>query len=169
MLKQDMLQAFEKHLGALDTQELEMLDTRQKSSKIEKFSHEIKSLNESIGALQVLQIACNKLLKLMPLSDTQEGRMQMQEVINKAQFLGHVLFDTPLVVTLEQTSLSIEVNNPLKSASNTEIYLQEKLEEIKEALLQIQESVSSKQVFRKTPTLNTPSFNKDTLDFMKTS
>ncbi len=176
MLKQNMLEALQKHLGVIDTQSLEILDTQQKSAKIDKFSREIKGINESIGALQTLQIACQKLLKLIPtLGQDSNTEPQMQEVVQKAQFLGQALFGGSLVISLESESLEVQVANPLElletqGAGYLSAYLHDRLEIIKQALGKIQESVSQKQVFSKPPTLNTPSFSKEALlGLMKTS
>lgn len=169
MLKQDILQTLQKHLGVIDTQSLEMLDTQHKAYKIEKFSHEIKGINEGIGALQTLQIACQKILKLESLSCE-----SVQEVMQKAQFMGKALFNSTLSINLGENTLELNAPNPLRLlAQGQEVLkdaLQESLTQIRQALSAIQESVSQKQVFKKPPTLNTPSFNKDTLlDLMKSS
>ncbi len=175
MLKQNMLEALQKHLGAIDTQSLEILDTQQKSAKIDKFSREIKGINESIGALQTLQIACQKLLKLIPTLGQGNTEAQMQEVVQKAQFLGQALFGGSLVISLESENLEVQAANPLElletqGAEHLSAYLHDRLEIIKHALGKIQESVSQKQVFSKPPTLNTPSFSKEALlGLMKTS
>ncbi|WP_221272297.1 MULTISPECIES: flagellar FLiS export co-chaperone [unclassified Helicobacter] len=168
MLKQDILQALQKHLGAIDTQSLEILDTQHKTHKIEKFSHEIKGINEGIGALQSLQIACQKILKLETLNAE-----SVQELVQKAQFMGKALFNSTLSINLGESMLKLNAPSPLdllSQGADLKAALQESLEQIKQALNTIQESVSQKQVFKKPPTLNTPSFNKDVLlDLMKSS
>lgn len=168
MLKQDILQTLQKHLGAVDTQSLGMLDTQHKAHKIEKFNHEIKGINESIGALQTLQIACQKILKLETLSVD-----SVQELVQKAQFMGKALFNSTLSINLGESVLELNAPNPLdllETGADLKAALQESLGQIKQALSAIQESVNQKQVFKKPPTLNTPSFNKNMLlDLMKSS
>ncbi|WP_104711077.1 flagellar FLiS export co-chaperone [Helicobacter felis] len=164
MSTQTMLQAFQKHLGDIDTQSLEMLDTQGKAHKIERFNHEIKSINESIGALQILQIACQKLLKL-----ESKDRASMQEAVNKARFKEKGLFGVRLDIVLDsQEPLCVQVPNPLEVLESQgfdamRASLEQGLSSIKGALTSIQESVATKQVFQKTPTLNTPNFSKDAL------
>ncbi|CRF48675.1 hypothetical protein HHE03_02490 [Helicobacter heilmannii] len=168
MLKQNILQTLQKHLGEIDTQSLDMLDTQHKAYKIEKFNHEIKGINEGIGALQTLQIACQKILKLETLSVE-----SVQEVVQKAQFMGKALFNSILSINLGESVLELSAPSPLdllEEGADLKAALQESTEQIKQALGTIQESVSQKQVFKKPPTLNTPSFSKDALlDLMKSS
>ncbi|WP_205589474.1 MULTISPECIES: flagellar FLiS export co-chaperone [Helicobacter] len=169
-MRENMLEIFKKHLGAIDPADLGILDTQQKTSKIKHFNHEIKGLNESIGVLQTLQIACQNLLKLEA-----DARTSMQEVIAKARFQDKELFGVGLQISLDsQESLHLEIQNPLevlasKGLEGMRACLQEGLEDIKDALARIQESVSQKQVFKKPPTLNTPHFDKSALLCVKTS
>ncbi|WP_121022463.1 flagellar FLiS export co-chaperone [Helicobacter vulpis] len=169
-MRENMLEVFKKHLGAIDPADLGILDTQQKASKIQHFNHEIKGLNESIGALQTLQIACQKLLKLEA-----EAHESMQEVVDKACFKGQGLFGVGLQISLDsQESLHLEIQNPLevlasKGLEGMRAVLEEGLERIKDALARIQESVNQKQVFKKPPTLNTPHFDKSALLAIKSS
>ncbi|MFC3847724.1 flagellar FLiS export co-chaperone [Helicobacter baculiformis] len=167
-MRENMLEVFKKHLGDIDPADLGILDTQQKARKIQHFNREIKGLNESIGALQTLQVACQKLLKFE--SGAHEG---IQDIVLKARFKEQELFGGCLHILLDsQEPLRVEVPNPLEVLKSEGLekmraVLEEGLTSIKSALLSIQESVASKQVFQKPPTLNTPHFDKGALLAMK--
>ncbi|AFI06280.1 flagellar FLiS export co-chaperone [Helicobacter cetorum] len=151
----DILKTFQKHLGGVETSDFKMSGL-EKSQKIAKFSRDMKNVNESVGALQVLQIACKKLLnKSMGLEDkdalqTSITKQELQEIVENCQFLASPLFDTELNISINDEVFSIMVANPLsllENASEFQAYLEEKLNEVKEMLGYLSESLSSSQTF----------------------
>ncbi|AFI03945.1 flagellar FLiS export co-chaperone [Helicobacter cetorum] len=151
----DILKTFQKHLGDVEIGDFQT-NGLEKSQKIAKFSRDMKNVNESIGALQVLQIACKKLLnKSMGLEDkdalqTSITQQELQEIVENCQFLASPLFDTELNISINDEVFSIMVANPLsllENASEFQAYLEEKLNEIKEMLGYLSESLSNAQTF----------------------
>ncbi len=55
----DILKTLQKYLGDVETSDFKT-NAIEKSQQIAKFSRDMKNINESVGALQVLQIACKK-------------------------------------------------------------------------------------------------------------
>ncbi len=164
----DILKTLQKHLGDVETSDFKT-NAIEKSQQIAQFSRDMKNINESVGALQVLQIACKKLLnKSMGLEDKDALqasiiKQELREIVENCQFLASPLFDTQLNIAIHDEVFSIIVDNPLdllENAGEFQAYLEEKLNEIKELLGYLSESLSNPKSF-------TPSFsNKNLKDLL---
>ncbi|CAJ99947.1 flagellar FLiS export co-chaperone [Helicobacter acinonychis] len=151
----DILKTLQKHLGGIEVGDFKT-NAINKSQQIAKFSRDMKNINESVGALQVLQIACKKLFnKSMGLEDKDAlqvsmTKQELQEIVENCQFLASPLFDTQLNIAINDEIFSIIVDSPLhllENASEFQAYLEEKLNEIKELLAYLSESLSNPKVF----------------------
>lgn len=159
----DILKTLQKHLGGVETSDFKT-NAIEKSQQIAKFSRDMKNINESVGALQVLQIACKKLLnKSMGLEDKDALqasiiKQELREIVENCQFLAS-LFDTQLNIAINDEVFSMIVVNPLdllENAGGFQAYLEEKLNEIKGLLGYLSESLSSPKAFM-------PSFSNQSL------
>ncbi|RVZ30072.1 flagellar FLiS export co-chaperone [Helicobacter pylori] len=160
----DILKTLQKHLGGVETSDFKT-NAIEKSQQIAQFSRDMKNINESVGALQVLQIACKKLFnKSMGLEDKDALqasiiKQELREIVENCQFLASPLFDTQLNITINDEVFSMIVDNPLdllENVSEFQAYLEEKLNEIKELLNYLSESLSNPKAF-------TPSFSNKSL------
>ncbi|GAA9297785.1 hypothetical protein FIM73_00430 [Helicobacter pylori] len=160
----DILKTLQKHLGDVETSDF-TTNAIEKSQQIAQFSRDMKNINESVGALQVLQIACKKLFnKSMGLEDKDALqasiiKQELQEIVKNCQFLASPLFDTQLNITINDEVFSMIVVNPLdllENAGEFQAYLEEKLNEIKGLLGYLSESLSNPKVFM-------PSFSNQSL------
>ncbi|GAA9870790.1 flagellar FLiS export co-chaperone [Helicobacter pylori] len=161
----DILKTLQKHLGDVETSDFKT-NAIEKSQQIAKFSRDMKNINESVGALQVLQIACKKLFnKSMGLEDKEDAlqasiiKQELREIVENCQFLASPLFDTQLNIAINDEIFSMIVDNPLdllENAGEFQAYLEEKLNEIKELLGYLSESLSNPKAFM-------PSFSNKSL------
>lgn len=160
----DILKTLQKHLGDVETSDFKT-NAIEKSQQIAQFSRDMKNINESVGALQVLQIACKKLFnKSMGLEDKDALqasiiKQELREIVKNCQFLASPLFDTQLNITINDEVFSMIVANPLsllENAGEFQAYLEEKLNEIKELLSYLSESLSNPKTFM-------PSFSNQSL------
>ncbi|QEE97268.1 flagellar FLiS export co-chaperone [Helicobacter pylori] len=160
----DILKTLQKHLGGVETSDFKT-NAIEKSQQIAQFSRDMKNINESVGALQVLQIACKKLFnKSMGLEDKDALqasiiKQELREIVENCQFLASPLFDTQLNIAIHDEVFSMIVDNPLdllENVSGFQAYLEEKLNEIKELLGYLSESLSNPKAF-------TPSFSNKSL------
>ncbi len=151
----DILKTLQKHLGDVEVSDFKT-NAINKSQQIAKFNRDMKNINESVGALQVLQIACKKLSnKSMGLEDKDAlqasiAKQELQEIVENCQFLASPLFDTQLNIAINDEVFSIIVDNPLhllENAGEFQAYLEEKLNEIKELLAYLSESLSNPKAF----------------------
>ncbi len=108
----DILKTLQKHLGDVETSDFKT-NAIEKSQQIAKFSRDMKNINESVGALQVLQIACKKLLnKSMGLEDKDVLqasiiKQELREIVENCQFLASPLFDTQLNIAINDEVFSM--------------------------------------------------------------
>ncbi|GAA7480627.1 flagellar FLiS export co-chaperone [Helicobacter pylori] len=160
----DILKTLQKHLGDVETSDFKT-NAIEKSQQIAQFSRDMKNINESVGALQVLQIACKKLFnKSMGLEDKDALqasiiKQELREIVENCQFLASPLFDTQLNIAIHDEVFSMIVANPLsllENAGEFQAYLEEKLNEIKGLLGYLSESLSNPKVFM-------PSFSNQSL------
>ncbi|KNX45958.1 flagellar FLiS export co-chaperone [Helicobacter pylori] len=160
----DILKTLQKHLGDVETSDFKT-NAIEKSQQIAQFSRDMKNINESVGALQVLQIACKKLFnKSMGLEDKDALqasiiKRELKEIVENCQFLASPLFDTQLNIAIHDEVFSMIVANPLdllENAGEFQAYLEEKLNEIKELLGYLSESLSNPKTFM-------PSFSNQSL------
>ncbi|GAA7720996.1 flagellar FLiS export co-chaperone [Helicobacter pylori] len=160
----DILKTLQKHLGDVETSDFKT-NAIEKSQQIAQFSRDMKNINESVGALQVLQIACKKLFnKSMGLEDKDALqasiiKQELREIVKNCQFLASPLFDTQLNITINDEVFSMIVANPLdllENAGEFQAYLEEKLNEIKGLLGYLSESLSNPKSFM-------PSFSNQSL------
>ncbi len=151
----DILKTLQKHLGDVETSDFKT-NAIEKSQQIAQFSRDMKNINESVGALQVLQIACKKLFnKSMGLEDKDALqasiiKQELREIVENCQFLASPLFDTQLNIAIHDEVFSMIVDNPLnllENAGEFQAYLEEKLNEIKELLGYLSESLSNPKAF----------------------
>lgn len=151
----DILKTLQKHLGDVETSDF-TTNAIEKSQQIAQFSRDMKNINESVGALQVLQIACKKLFnKSMGLEDKDALqasiiKQELREIVENCQFLASPLFDTQLNITINDEVFSMIVVNPLDLLENVggfQAYLEEKLNEIKGLLGYLSESLSNPKAF----------------------
>ncbi len=151
----DILKTLQKHLGDVEVSDFKT-SAINKSQQIAKFNRDMKNINESVGALQILQIACKKLSnKSMGLEDKDAlqasiAKQELQEIVENCQFLASPLFDTQLNIAINDEVFSIIVDNPLHLLENADAfqaYLEEKLNEIKELLAYLSESLSNPKAF----------------------
>ncbi|WP_100948893.1 flagellar FLiS export co-chaperone [Helicobacter pylori] len=160
----DILKTLQKHLVDVETSDFKT-NAIEKSQQIAQFSRDMKNINESVGALQVLQIACKKLFnKSMGLEDKDALqasiiKQELKEIVENCQFLASPLFDTQLNITINDEVFSMIVANPLdllENAGEFQAYLEEKSNEIKELLGYLSESLSNPKTFM-------PSFSNQSL------
>ncbi|WQV07509.1 flagellar FLiS export co-chaperone [Helicobacter pylori] len=166
----DILKTLQKHLGDVEVSDFKT-NAINKSQQIAKFNRDMKNINESVGALQVLQIACKKLSnKSMGLEDKDAlqasiTKQELQEIVENCQFLASPLFNTQLNIAINDEVFSIIVDNPLhllENAGEFQAYLEEKLNEIKELLAYLSESLSNPKAFMPKPSFSNKSL-KDLL------
>ncbi|PAF48726.1 hypothetical protein BKH41_05540 [Helicobacter sp. 12S02232-10] len=187
MFDKDMLATFKKHLVGMDKIQGEDIDPNSlgKSKKIRKFGEDVKSANEFIGAVQILDAALAKLISLsqrmlvegeIKTSDLKslEGIVskEMCEIIQNSSFMGTELFDAVLSVEIHSKAIEVEVSNPMSLVANEGYegviaYLEDKRADISKALEFVSVQVSDQRVFE--PDVSAPSsyesFNAK--DFLK--
>lgn len=159
MLNDEILNTLKKHLKDIDGADFGNIKTTHSKNKILKFGEDIKSANEFIGALQVLDITIKKIIAEARKIDTEllEDKIQLdcvifniEQWIQKCSFMGTNLFDTTISTSIGNSSIELEINSPLNFAlqrdfDNLMHYLEDKREEIKQKLALISQNLSNEK------------------------
>lgn len=156
MANEDMLEMFKKHLKDIDGANFETRGIERSKMKNVKFGEDVKSANELIGALQVMDITLKKILMEAQSidEDFEETTMQYNKVsynigqlVDKCSFMGMGLFDVVMSTEFGGSMISFDISSPMvfvlqKDFGSLKIYLQDKREEIKSKLSLISKRIS---------------------------
>ncbi|WP_158654725.1 MULTISPECIES: flagellar FLiS export co-chaperone [unclassified Helicobacter] len=157
MLNKEILNTLKKHLKDIEGTDFESIGATHSKNKILKFGEDIKSANEFIGALQVLDITIRKIIAEARKIDTEllEDAVQLncttfniEQLIQKCSFMGKGLFDVTMATTMGDCEIELEVASPLNFALQKDFdsliqYLEDKREEIKQKLALISQNISN--------------------------
>lgn len=178
MMNADILETFKKHLGKAgeieNTQQTRTyFHSLDKTSKIKQFGEDMKSANEFIGAIQMLDFIIKKLIEQaqgMSIVDKMKGMgveevrdcdfevfktivlKELLETMEKCVFMGTNLFDATLCMHWKSEEFSIEVPNPMPLFENEQykdfiLYLEDKSLELRQCLTLISAKISSQDIF----------------------
>lgn len=148
---QDIIATMQKHIDkqfSQDSTPYTLCESTQQS--IHKFSEDIKGANEFIGALQTINAACKKILKLVQNLPPDNLSQDLQDIIENTAFMGVKLFRTQLNTTLNATSYTFCIDNPMplfqqsKDSATQEAfiaYIEEKSQEITQLLLALSDAL----------------------------
>ena len=156
MLNKDILDTLKKHLADIDGTAFRSEMTRKSKLKIHKFGEDMKSANELIGALQILDITLKKIIteaskvdrELVESSELTQGVVfAIEQLIGKCSFMGMELFDATMSTEFGGEEISFSVASPMEFVlrgdfANTIAYLEDKREEIKQTLSLISQKIS---------------------------
>ncbi|MDO7252848.1 flagellar FLiS export co-chaperone [Helicobacter cappadocius] len=167
MFDKDLLATFKKHLEGIDDScRVNVSESCfNKERKIHKFGEDMKSANEFIGALQILDNALAKLIVQIQIvlvddhfkdSDFKslEGIVlkEINEIVQKCSFMGTLLFGSTLSVFSGKEEIIVEVFNPLDffdngGYENVCAYLEDKRAELDNCLKLVSAKISGQQIF----------------------
>lgn len=167
MFDKDLLATFKKHLDGIDNpQKINVeVDSLNRGGKIHKFGEDMKSANEFIGALQILDNALKKLLiqiQIVLIDDdfksndfqSLEGLVsqEVNEIIEKCSFMGTALFGNTLSVFGGEDEICIEILNPLDFLNNggyenMSAYIEDKRADVNNCLKLVSAKISGQQIF----------------------
>ncbi|CBG39622.1 flagellar FLiS export co-chaperone [Helicobacter mustelae] len=147
-MDKDFLKTLKKHLDGIEGAEFEVKNMRNSSRKNHQFGEDIKSANEFIGALQVVDIALKKILNEAKNIDgefeetnTQYDRVSynIEQLIEKCSFMGMALFDVNISTNFGGTEISFDIVSPMAFILQKDMeslcgYVGDKREEIKQKL-----------------------------------
>lgn len=148
---QDIIATMQKHIDkqfSQDSMPYTLCENTQQS--IHKFSEDIKGANEFIGALQTANVACKKILKQIQNVSADSLFQDIQDIVENTAFMGVKLFDTQLNTTLNATSYTFCIDNPMpllqqnKDSATQEAfiaYIEEKSQEITQLLLALSDAL----------------------------
>ena len=156
MLNKDILDTLKKHLADIDGTVFRSEMTRKSKLKIHKFGEDMKSANELIGALQILDITLKKIIteaskvdrELVESGELTQGVVfAIEQLIGKCSFMGMELFDATMSTEFGGEEISFSVASPMEFVTrgdfaNTIAYLEDKREEIKQTLSLISQKIS---------------------------
>ncbi|PAF50635.1 flagellar FLiS export co-chaperone [Helicobacter sp. 13S00477-4] len=186
MFDKDILATFKKHLEGIDKIDNQDIrgDCLNKTRKIQKFGEDIKSANEFIGALQIIDIALHKIIlqaqKILLEDEPKDPTFknlesivlkEINEIIDKCSFMGMELFNTTLSIQIDSKSIDIEVPNPTpliqkEGYSSFINYLEDKKLEVQNTLILVSKGISDQKIFE--PEVSKTSYdNFNTKDFLK--
>lgn len=152
MQNKDILSTLQKHIGVIE--DMPKHSKPCSSIHIHKFSEDMKGANEFIGALQSASVVLKKILKLAQSVDSQSESIQIaqsaiQELVTNASFMELPLFDSNLNATLNGTTYSLVIDNPmplcadyLNAMNNLIAYTEEKILELNEMLSRFSEALT---------------------------
>ncbi|PAF43814.1 flagellar FLiS export co-chaperone [Helicobacter sp. 11S03491-1] len=190
MFEKDVLATFKKHLEGMDKPKEVGVHTNiwNKTTKIHQFGEDMKSANEFIGAMQILNIAIKKLIACSQkmlidnidenIKDTSYGHLkgmvskEMNEIIEKCTFMGNALIDVNLSIQSESKAIEFEISNPMPLFEREEYesviaYLEDKIEDLQYSLELVSAKISSQNIFDASVS-NTPSYEHfNSKDFLK--
>ncbi|PAF54362.1 hypothetical protein BKH42_00130 [Helicobacter sp. 13S00482-2] len=187
MVDKDLLDTFKKHLNGIDDSHKLNLSGNcfNKERKIHKFGEDMKSANEFIGALQILDNALSKLLvqiQVILIDDefkdgdfkSLEGIVfkEISEIVEKCSFMGTPLFGNTLSIFVDTQEIVIEIFNPLDFLENGGYenvcsYLEDKKAEIADCLKLVALKASGQQIFDSDLSSTSSYDNFDAKDFLK--
>lgn len=157
---QNIIATMQKHQKDIEKQFSQDSNTQS----IHKFSEDMKGANEFIGALQTANVACRKILKLakdLSANSLSQDSQDLQDIIENTAFMGVKLFNTQLSTTLNATSYTFCIDNPmplLQADSNTQAliaYIEEKSQEITQLLLTLSDAL----IESSTPSASSENYN----------
>lgn len=158
MQNKDILSTLQKHIGVIE--DMPEHTKPYSSIHIHKFSEDMKGANEFIGALQSASVVLKKILKLAQSIDPQSEPIQIaqtkstiQELITHASFMDLPLFDSNLNATINGTTYSLVIDNPMplcedcvdsiNAINNLINYTEEKVIELNEMLSRFSEALTA--------------------------
>lgn len=162
---QNIIATMQKHINKQFSQDsIPYALSQIPQQSIHKFSEDMKGANEFIGALQTANVACKKILKLakdLGANSLSQDSQDLQDIIENTAFMGVKLFNTQLSTTLNATSYTFCIDNPmplLQADSNTQAliaYINEKSQEITQLLLTLSDAL----VESSTPSTSSENYN----------
>ena len=162
---QNIIATMQKHINKQFSQDsIPYALSQIPQQSIHKFSEDMKGANEFIGALQTANVACKKILKLakdLGANSLSQDSQDLQDIIENTAFMGVKLFSTQLSTTLNATSYTFCIDNPmplLQADSNTQAliaYINEKSQEITQLLLTLSDAL----VESSTPSTSSENYN----------
>ncbi len=156
MLDRDVLQTLKKHLKDVDESGFQADCLKKSKLKIHQFGEDIKSANEFIGALQVLDITLKKILLearkmdedfLQTKQQDQAVIFKIEQYVTTCSFMGMELFDCTMSTDFGKKHMSFEISSPMEFVAQGDFasvigYLEDKREEIKQKLCAIHAIIS---------------------------
>lgn len=187
MFDKDLLATFKKHLDGIDdSQKMAVeVDTLNKGSKIHKFGEDMKSANEFIGALQILDNALKKILiqiQVILIDDDLKDEnfksleslvsKEINEIVEKCSFMGTELFGSTLSVFGGNEEICIEILNPLDffdngGYENMAAYAEDKRSDVACCLKMVSAKISGQQIFESDVSNSSKYDNFNAKDFLK--
>ena len=162
---QNIIATMQKHINKQFSQDsIPYALSQIPQQSIHKFSEDMKGANEFIGALQTANVACRKILKLakdLGANSLSQDSQDLQDIIENTAFMGVKLFNTQLSTTLNATSYTFCIDNPiplLQADSNIQAliaYINEKSQEITQLLLTLSDAL----VESSTPSTSSENYN----------